>query len=385
LKIILLTRYFPPEISGGARRPSALVRAWRELGAQVTVVGPAGIEDEDCVQIPHPSFPAIPDLSASHGSVPASISDRMRRAILLPDPEVRWALRAARMARPVATNADWIVTTSPPESLHLAGRLLKQQTSCLWLADLRDLWLVDPQLAVRRHPFRRVVEEQLAKWILSGCDALTSVSPIVETEGLALAGSLKPSLIVPHFALPFEGTPEALPPETFNIVHTGSVGLSNPLSEFGCLIDDFEALALVKPMAVLWLAGNLVPAERARCLASPVGGRIRLLGPVSMTRARALQAGADALALVSGRYSHALPGKYSEYHSTGLPILISAPGPWRDLLPADGRTMPFGEGAALAKADTQARQLIHNRSYLDAGQAMLVQIQYQTGRIQNGR
>ena len=35
---------------------------------------------------------------------------------------------------------DTLITTSPPESTHIAGLILKKFTGITWIADLRDLW-----------------------------------------------------------------------------------------------------------------------------------------------------------------------------------------------------------------------------------------------------
>jgi hypothetical protein len=385
LRIVLLTRYYPPEVSGGARRPATIARAWRELGAEVTVVGPLGIEDSQCIEVLHPSFPATPDIGASRDGANQPIGASLRQALLLPDPEVRWALKATKAASAVAKEANWIVTTSPPESLHLAGKLLKKESSSLWLADLRDLWMASPQLAVRRRPIRRLIETQMAKWILSSCDAISTVSAAVEKEALDLTKHSKPSLIVPHFAEPFTGSAEHLPSGTFNIVHTGSIGLSNPLSKFSSLLLDFEELALNRSEAALWLLGHLSADELRAIEQSSVSEKIHYLGTVSMHRARALQFGADALAIVSGENSHALPGKISEYAQTGLPILISARGPWCSLIPPDVPTMDFADAGALPKAQSMVlRRKGDNIALLEAKRMLDFMSEVQAFKAKSG-
>lgn len=349
MRIVLLTRFYPPEVSGGARRPHGLVAGWRADGHQVTVVAPAGADDPHLIAVPHPRFPASPaPLQERSGG--ARIADWLRANLLLPDPEVRWALRAAVAAEPAVRDADWIVSTSPPESLHLAARLLARRTGKPWLADLRDLWLERPQLAVRLGWLRQQVERPLARWILRGAQALTAVSPTLMRELDALGPAGVPRAVIGHFALPYTGQAQPLPADSFNIVHTGAISLSNPLSEFACLLEDFEQLARRRTDARLWLAGHLSAHEVSACRASPAADRIEMVGPVDSQRARALQAGADALALVSGRSSHALPGKYAEYITTGLPILVSAPGPWLDLVTDRRQLLAFAEAGALPKA-----------------------------------
>lgn len=349
----------------------ALARAWRDLGAHVTVIAPEGADDDDLIGVRHPSFPATPDLNASRHINHEPLGSRLRHALLLPDPEVRWSLRAAEAAVHAANKADWIVTTSPPESLHLAGYLLKRRTQKLWLADIRDLWLDSPQLAARRNPVRRYIESVAAKWMLSNCDLISTVSPELVREARTFAGSDTPIEIVPHFAASYDGPAERLPEATFNIVHTGSISLSNPLSQFQCLLHDFEALVEQRPQTALWLAGHLSSQEVEAIESSVARPKVHILGPVSMDRARALQLGGDALAIVSGSNSHALPGKFAEYAATGHPILLSAPGPWCDLIPSNVTTLPFSQAVTLPKAGQNDSMYKSNSSQPSPAQALL--------------
>ncbi len=361
MRLVLLTRYYPPEVSGGARRPNALVQSLRGMGIDVLVIAPQGALDPNLVGVPHPSYPAVPGSASSNSNSDVqqkqhlSFSELLRLTLLLPDPEIRWALRAARVAREAVSQADWFMTTSPPESLHVAGRLLKSWTKTPWIADVRDLWLGSPQLKARTNaPIRQGIERMIARHCLSHADALVGVSPVVLAEAQRLSGKEIPSAIIGHFAMPFTSTAAKLPDETFNIVHTGAISISNPLSAFSELLADFEAVFSARSNARLWLVGYLTPQERALILKSPAHSAIIQQGPVSMEEARAWQAGSDALALVSGRSSHALPGKVSEYLTVDRPILISAPGPWLDLLPENARAYPFHKGANLPKPSTKA-------------------------------
>jgi glycosyltransferase involved in cell wall biosynthesis len=353
VRILIITRHYPPEMAGGSRRPSGLAKGLRALGHEVFVVAPTGAEDSHLLAVSHPVFPVLAD--GGSGERPVSLSDWMRRWILLPDPEIRWALSCVRAVSQAAVKPDWIITTSPPESLHVAGALLKKKLKARWLADVRDLWLTNPQRPERLSPLRRACESLVARWLMQQADAVVGVSPIVLEESVTFSANAKSKrsttnhAVIGHFASPYEGPPHSiLTDETFNIVHTGSVQLSNPLSRIDELLAAFEAFQVQKPEARLWLAGRLSGIEVAKVHSSASTSKIRLLGSLPMEEARALQKGADALALVSGPSSHALPGKISEYETTGLPILIAGDGPWRDLLQSR-QAIPFDKGYGLTK------------------------------------
>jgi glycosyltransferase involved in cell wall biosynthesis len=361
LKIILLTRHYPPERSGGSRRPSALAAALRRLGHNVTVVGPRGSDDACLLPVDHPVFPNLPATNSDVSKPRTSPFHWARTWLLLPDAEIRWAMRALSAIRQADLKPDWIITTSPPESLHVAGALLKSTTPTKWLADVRDLWLERPSTDVRKNALRRWIEAQIACWALSKADALVGVSPAVLNEAKRL--SKRPAMrsaVIGHFATHFDGLARVLPSDRFNIVHTGSIKLSNPLSDIASLIVDFEQLVALRPNAHLWLAGRLADSEVQQLEHSRAFANITLLGQLSMDDARALQAGADALAIVSGPDSHALPGKFSEYMTTGSPILLAGSGPWTDLVPADS-TLTFLQAANLPKSTKYVDNL--NKAY----------------------
>lgn len=381
MRILFLTRFYPPEISGGARRPHSLVQALRALGVSVTICAPSGIVDEDYIGVPHPIFPAVlpGEQSTSPASKPSaknwvtSVLDWVRKSLLLPDPEIRWAMRAMSYVRAQGNAYDWIMTSSPPESLHIAGALLKQHLGAKWVADVRDMWITSPQRPeLSDSKLRAWIERAMARWCFARVDGLIAVSPALISEMKTYAPANLPMCVIGHFAATYNGNAEVLPSDTFNIVHTGSVELSNPLSEFSQLLNDFETLAARDSRVRLWLAGRLSESEMSRIANSMAASKVITLGPVDMDRARALQLGADALALVSGSRSHALPGKFSEYSQTGKPILISAAGQWCDLIPSDTRLVSWDSlDTSALRGDDQGQAVSQNSSARCAAQKLL--------------
>lgn len=319
--------------------------------------------------VAHPTFPFLPDSSSIDKST-QTFADLFRRWLLLPDPEVRWAFRCLRAIREADLRPDWIITTSPPESLHLIGAILRTQLKCRWLADVRDLWISSPQRKERNAKWRQVIERVIARATLARADAFVAVSPIVLAEAESLSGQVTPlGIVVGHFTAEHpELEPHKLPVETFNIVHTGQIELSNPLSEIDDLISEFAELLEFKPEAVLWLAGRLSKAEMDKIAKSSAAKSIQILGSVSIQTSRSLQAAADALVIVSGSDSHALPGKVAEYAATDRPILTVGTGPWMSLLPT-GLAVPFSEVRKMEKGCI--RSIVSKSEQMSASEAFL--------------
>lgn len=348
MKILLLCRYFDPEVSGGARRPRALADGLTELGHEVVIAAPKGADFENIIEVPHPSFPV--KFAEKESKQRFEISNWLRKALLFPDPEIRWALRLVSIVKAHGFVPDFIISTNPPESLHVAGHILKRHFNCKWVAEFRDPWIYPPQrLELLHNSFRRTIETSIAKYIFKNLDGLVSVSQKVMEDAIKLAPLCAERKIIGHFAQKYSGTPAQLPESSFNIVHTGAISLSNPLSDFDSFLSAFEEFCDKREDAVLYWAGRRSENEVTAIHNSKVRDKIILLGNIDNKSARDLQMGADALLLVSGAKSHALPGKFSEYCLTQKPIIAFGNGEWRKLINSDAFIIGLEDAIGIKK------------------------------------
>ena len=178
--IVIIARHYPPLISGGGRRVFLWVKTLRSMGIRVSVVAPIVSDGNEGISVSHPQ--PEPDLISQADEKP-SAKDFLRTWLLYPDNDVNWCRRAARAARREwPEGVDWVITTSPPESVHVAGRYLQKHLKCKWHADIRDFWLEHPLIKVRRNPLRRWIEAKIAKQLLSKADVITAVSPDMRVE-----------------------------------------------------------------------------------------------------------------------------------------------------------------------------------------------------------
>lgn len=220
--ILILARHFPPLISGGARRPYLLSQALAELGCDVRVIAPVLALGVKGLAVAHP-YPE--PIDEGRGTGRYGLRGIAREVLLWPDPDIRWAMRAAREAAAGEFRPNWVFTTSPPESLHAAGAWLKRRLGCRWAADLRDEWLRRPFRTARRHPLRSAVERVMAHRLLRKADLVTGVDPVVADEASVLAG--QPAHLLTQFAAP-PPAPNRFDGEGPHLVYTGSFSLSDP-------------------------------------------------------------------------------------------------------------------------------------------------------------
>lgn len=324
--IIILARHFPPHISGGARRPFLLASGLAARGYSVRVVAPCAPEGTPFATtiVPHHGEARIRAIAEDGAPGPSNLRAWLRDRIFIPDPDIRWS-RAAMRAIPRLSPDDWLITTSPPESLHVAGALLKRRHGCRWLTDFRDSWLEYPMRRnLHSKGLRRTVETCLARRLLKRADAVSGTTSQI-LEELRNLGARGPGAVIGHFSDPPKSA-VTLPAGSVNIVHSGSFTLSDPARSITPVLSAFETAG--RDDIRLHLVGRLSEQELLEIGNSPARGRIDVVGSLGRDDAMAYQAGADALLLVATPQSPHVPGKLAEYGTTGQPILAIGGGDW---------------------------------------------------------
>lgn len=248
--------------------------------------------------------------------------------VLVPEMYVATWLPAAALAvrRLLARQpCDCLVTTSPPESVHLLALLLGSRRPA-WIADFRDGWTFEPY----REPFptrvQRDLDARLERRIARSADVVTATSAAVADDLARRLGAHAhwvPNGWDPHLAPAQE--PPAHDGSGPVLVYTGRLsGLwgrdPEPL---------LRALAKVRaepgaPPLRLLHAGPLTAGERELIDRSGAADFVEHLGMLDRPAALALQRSADALVLLTTRVSSQLPAKLCEYLSAGRPIVALA-------------------------------------------------------------
>ncbi len=334
MHILLITRHYPPEVSGGARRPYLLTKALREAGHRVSIVAPfvpPGEKDFIVVKHPVPHINIDQDIKkTSIPQRPTPVRNFLRQWLLWPDPEIRWVRRVVKKVAAAKIEPDWILTTSPPESIHWAGSRLQSLLKAPWLAEFRDTWIVHPHRQIlAQSAVRRYFEKRLARKVLRNVTAVCCVSEYVMEEIGAYLPANTAAAIMGHFSDP-PPTPMCLDDADFNLVHTGGFTLSDHRRQLAPVLDSIQKQAQKRGDIHLHLAGRLSEEEKKLCQQTHAF-KITYYGELPLEKARALQAGADALLLITPHKSHALPGKYAEYCMSGRPILFQGGGDWLKL------------------------------------------------------
>ena len=105
------------------------------------------------------------------------------------DPRCLWIRPSVRFLKKYLEEhpVDLIVSTGPPQSMHLIGRRLAEETGLPWIADFRDPWtkiFYFKHLAMTKATERW--HHRMEKKVLDDATAVVAVSPLVQQEFQAM-------------------------------------------------------------------------------------------------------------------------------------------------------------------------------------------------------
>lgn len=262
---------------------------------------------------------------------------KLRRAVAYrlfnPDPAVVWARAAARHSKVIAAmqGAQFILSSSPPDSVHVGAWMLSKKTGVPHIMDMRDGWLDEPlKPLLHTSILRRWREGRLESRIAHHAKAIQVTSDIWKE----LFDARYPQLAHKVHILT-NGYPAQMPPAspkspngTENeqiLIHAGRFTGSRQSQKPELLMEPLlKNLALASSRGVLRFYGDLADDEVARLSAyqarlSTIGWRMEFPGVVARTQMLEVMQQAHGLLLLSASHA-ALPSKLFEYVATGLPI-----------------------------------------------------------------
>ena len=381
-RLLIITYYWPPTGGSGVQRWVKFSKYLPEFGWQPVVYTPENPEqlarDESLLE----DIPACAKVIKTHISEPYAIYRRLtggkagqevnpvnaqrkswkqrlslwiRGNCFIPDPRVGWVRPSVRFLKKYLREhpVDAVVTTGPPQSVHLIGLRLKKELGLRWIADFRDPWtemfyykhLGLSAAADRRH-------RRLEQAVLDGADKIISVSPPVAADFQAKTQT--PVVLITNgfdesdfqaeesgsgsaHAEPFtrtgsgvsEAQPDsgagaaAVPP--FRLVHTGLFAADgNPLNLWDALAERCAADADFRARLQIRLAGKVDAAITDAIRARGLGDNLVELGYLPHDETVREQRAADILLLPLRRepeYAKVLPGKIFEYLAARRPVL----------------------------------------------------------------
>jgi glycosyltransferase involved in cell wall biosynthesis len=344
VKVLLVTMYFPPAGGGGVQRPLKFATHLPAHGIETHVLAPddpkwlyadPGLAPPSQAWIHRARYlgPRARKLGDElHGRRGLERLSRQARSlsrrVLVPDENVGWNLTAIPAALRIVRSEgiDVVLTTSPPNSVHLIGAAVKRATGVRWVADLRDSIATHPHRRIERAAVRakEKVSESVARLVARQADVIVAASEAIAGE----ASSLDPAGVVTtiHNGADFDDFAglDYRRTDRFRITHTGSFfGKRDPRPFLSALADSGLDDVVAR------FVGDFRAADREWAEGLGLGPRLELHPYVPRREALALQRDSDALLLLipeaGGRGQGVLSGKVFEYLAAERPILAAVP------------------------------------------------------------
>jgi len=344
MKLLLVSLYFPPAGGGGVQRPLKFATHLPALGIETHVLAPDDpkwIHVDPELELPTQAWVHRARYLGPKGRKPAEelyglegLELRRHQArlafrrLLVPDENVVWNATAIPAAIRIVRREgiDTVLTTSPPNSVHLIGAAVKRATGVRWVADLRDSIAAHPHRRAERLAVRAkaVGDHAVARLVGRSADAVVAVSDAIADEAAALAPRGRVVAIPNGCDFDDFAGLEYRTSDRFRITHAGSFfGKRSPRPFLQALADSGLEDVVAR------FVGDFRAADREWTDTLGLGDRLELHPYVPRRRSLALQRDSEALLLLipeaAGRGRGVLSGKVFEYLAAERPILAAVP------------------------------------------------------------
>lgn len=354
-RLLIITYYWPPTGGSGVQRWVKFSKYLPEFGWQPVIYTPENPEqlayDEsllkeipECAEViktrivePYELYRKLTGASKQKEVNPLNqqkknwkqkLSLWVRGNLFIPDPRISWVRPSVKYLKKYLREhpVDAVVTTGPPQSMHLIGRGLKRALGVKWIADFRDPWT---EMFYYKHMGLNACSDRkhrrLERSVLDEADMVIAVSPPVRDD--FAAKTTTPVHLITNGYDPddFPQSVQQRDTEKFTIVHTGLFAADgDPVNLWKALSQRCAEDAGFASRLQIRLAGKtdaqIISSIREHGLAD----KLVDLGYLPHEQIVKEQQAADILILPlrqEPEYAKVLPGKIFEYLASGRPVL----------------------------------------------------------------
>ena len=256
----------------------------------------------------------------------------VRGNLFRPDPRCLWIGPSVRFLKNYLKEhpVDLIVSTGPPQSMHMIGRRLALETGLPWIADFRDPWtkiFYFKHLSMTKATQRW--HEKMEKRVLDDATCVVAVSPLVQQEFQAMTQTPVELITNGFDECDFHEKPFAMaaggPDIPFTITHTGLFAADgNPTVLWEVLAEKCALCPEFKKLLRINLIGKTDEQIIKAICEAGLEENLQDMGYQPHARAVDEQRKASLLILPLRKepeYKAVLPGKLFEYLASWRPVL----------------------------------------------------------------
>ena len=219
-RVLVITYYWPPTGGSGVQRWVKFAKYLPQYGWQPVIYTPENPEQLAVDHTLEADIPAEAEVIKTHITEPYDLYKKFLRKsghskeavevnpvnaqkksflqkaamwvrgnFFLPDPRCMWIGPSVRYLKAYLKDhpVDLIVSTGPPQSMHIIGRRLSRATGLPWIADFRDPWT---KIFYFKHlsmtKFTERWHKRMEKRVLDDATRVVAVSPLVQQEFQAM-------------------------------------------------------------------------------------------------------------------------------------------------------------------------------------------------------
>ena len=271
-------------------------------------------------------------VNAQNKSFLQKVAMWVRGNLFRPDPRCMWIGPSVRFLKKYLKEhpVDLIVSTGPPQSMHLIGRRLALETGLPWIADFRDPWT---KIFYFKHlsmtPGTERWHKKMEKKVLDDASVVVAVSPLVQQELQAMT-STRVELITNGFdECDFAAEPchkaEGGSDNEFCVTHTGLFAADgNPTVLWEVLAEKCASDNAFRKALKIKLIGKTDDSILTALNETGLSECVKNIGYLPHSEAVEQQRNASLLILPLRKepeYKAVLPGKLFEYLASRRPVL----------------------------------------------------------------
>ena len=362
-RVLIITYYWPPTGGSGVQRWVKFAKYLRDEGWQPVIYTPENPEqlavDESLLdEIPaeteviktrilepyelYKSFlrksghsreaVEVNPVNAQNKSFLQKSAMWIRGNMFRPDPRCLWIGPSVRFMKKYLSEhpVDLIVSTGPPQSMHIIGMKLAHQTGLPWIADFRDPWT---KIFYFKHLSMTKATERwhkiMEKKVLDKADAVVAVSPLVQQEFQSMTQTPVELITNGFDECDFAGEriieADGGPEKDFIITHTGLFAADgNPTVLWKVLAEKCHNDETFKKLLKIKLIGKTDDQILSAIHDEGLEANVINLGYQPHSEAVVAQRTASLLILPLRKepeYKAVLPGKLFEYLASWRPVL----------------------------------------------------------------
>lgn len=254
------------------------------------------------------------------------------KLLLIPDLDVLWSLRVASHPTVLAQarGADCVISSSPPESVHLGAARLARKTGAKFIMDMRDGWLDEPlKQYLHGRSLRRVSEVVLERKTMRHAERILVTSE--EWEVLLnrrLTFTQGKTVVLTNSSVCVDAAPVRtnFAGQPVRLVYAGQFTHSKPENRAGLLLECLWQVRAAMPLPTIiefygvYNDRDVADITRWERPFASCGHRLSICAPLGFADLRRTLREAHGTLLLSATQA-AIVGKFFDCLASGRPVL----------------------------------------------------------------